>query len=94
MDKQTKKELIFEIREAFAEIFEPANEKWVKQETLIENFQCFSKEWIKQYGSSLPRTRASVTDKNGETHRTSWVYPVHKINRMIADGSIKNLQIN
>ena len=74
------------------EAFEMYREEWLTADKLVQVYGCFSKGWIKSYGHTLPRTQAIVKDKEG-MHRSSWVYPRHKIARMIADGKIKDLKI-
>ena len=64
-------------------------EKYITADELCEQFQMFSKGWLKAYGDRLPRQRAEVMDEGVKVSR--WAYPQHKIARMIQDGSIKEL---
>ena len=92
MDKLLRIEIINEVKRSMQEALEVANERWIYGEELSKQFQMFSPSWLKAYGHLLPRTRAEVTDKNGNKTGTRWCYPQHQIARMIADGSIKSLQ--
>lgn len=52
-------------------------------------------EYQEQYvtGEELTRTQAIVSDEaDGREHQTGWGYALHKISRMVADGSIKELR--
>ena len=37
------------------------------------------------------RTRVEWTDENGAEHFQGWLYPLHEILEMVADGRIKQL---
>lgn len=93
IDKKTKDSIALLIKNTIRQVSEAENEKWLSAEQLIEQFACFSRTWLKAYGHLLPRTQAVVTDINGEQIRTHWCYPLHKIQHMIQDGSIKELQL-
>ena len=41
----------------------------------------------------LPRTQAIVVDRNNVEVATGWVYPLHKIQRMMMNGEIKELKV-
>ena len=65
----------------------------VTGEELTRQFGFISKDWLKRYGHLLPRTQAIVSDEaDGREHQTGWGYALHKISRMVADGSIKELR--
>lgn len=87
MDKLLRTEIVSEVKRSMAEALEVANERWLTADELCEQFGLFTPGWIKTYGDRLPRQRA-VVDK---TTKTRWAYPQHKIARMIADGSIRDL---
>jgi hypothetical protein len=89
MDRVLRAEIVAEVRRSMTEILEVANEKWLTGEELCKQFQMFSPGWLKAYGERLPRQRAEVQD--GETKASRWAYPMHKIARMINDGTIKDL---
>jgi hypothetical protein len=89
MDRVLRAEIVAEVKRSMAEILEVANEKWLTGEELCKQFQMFSPGWLKAYGERLPRQRAEVQD--GGTKASRWAYPMHKIARMIQDGTIKEL---
>jgi hypothetical protein len=89
MDRVLRAEIVAEVRRSMTEILEVANEKWLTGEELCKQFQMFSPGWLKAYGERMPRQRAEVQD--GGTKASRWAYPMHKIARMINDGTIKDL---
>lgn len=89
MDRILRQEILKEFRQAM----EGLNEKYVTAETLCEHVETLTPQWLKRYGSCLPRTRVEWTDKDGVHHTQSFIYPLHKIIGMIEDGSIKDLII-
>ena len=91
MDKKLREEIMAEVKMVMMMTLEDAEEKWLSGEQLTEQFGCFTKAWLKSYGSTLPRTQAVITGDDGMEHRSGWCYPMHKINRMLMDGSIKRL---
>lgn len=92
MRREEMMELKSVIRLAMEESMELYDERWITGEELCKQFQMFSKDWLKRYGHALQRRQAVVTDEQGNRHRTSWVYPQHKIARMIANGEIRELR--
>ena len=68
-------------------------EVWLSKEEFLKQFGMFTDDWLKRYGETLPRVQALVIDKNGEEHGTRWAYPRNKVQRMIMDGSIKQLNV-
>lgn len=91
MDKQFKAQILAEVRAAVTATLEMSEEKWLTGDQLAEQFGCFSPSWIAHHGELLPRTQMIFEDKEGNEKRSRWCYPMHKINRMLADGSIKEL---
>ncbi len=87
--KLFEEKIIAIFRKIIYEILEVENEKWISGENLCEQFQMFSKGWLKAYGDRLPRQRAEVMDDGVKVSR--WAYPQHRIARMIQDGTIKEL---
>jgi len=83
----------FTLQKCLREWKDENDEVWLCEDELIKQFQMFSEGWMKAYGKLLPRTRGEVTDENGVVHVTRWTYPRNKIQRMIAEGSIKQLRI-
>ena len=90
MDKQLRAEIVAEVKRGMEECLEVANERWLSADELCNQFQMFSPSWIKTYGHQLPRQRVEVTTQSGRVS-TRFAYPQHRIARMIADGSIKDL---
>ena len=80
------------IRRCINEVRDENEEVWLSKDELLKQFGMFSDEWLKRYGETIPRTQAIVTEADGESHATRWAYPRNKIQRMIADGSIKQLR--
>lgn len=72
---------------------EATEEKWLTADQLIAQFGCFTTDWLKRYGHLLPRTKVSVLKADEVVRETKWCYPMHKINRMLQDGSIRNLTL-
>ena len=68
-------------------------EVWLSKEEFLKQFGMFTDDWLKKYGETLPRTPATVIDKNGAEHSTRFAYPRNKIQAMIRDGRIKQLSI-
>ena len=93
IDKLFKLELFKVVENIIMKAMETYNEKWVTGKQLSESFACFGQQWLKDYGSSLPRTHAVVVDKFGNKHEGPWVYPLHKIQRMVMNGEIKKLTV-
>ena len=67
-------------------------ERWLTAEQLSEYVGVFTKRWLQDHGDMLPRQQPTWMDKNGVEHSTSYLYPLHQIQAMIADGRIKNLK--
>lgn len=88
-----KKELVIEMRNVMMAVMQQNHEQWVTGKQLAAQIGCFNETWLKNYGQSLPRTRAIVTDKQGIQHEGSWIYPLHRIQRMIENDNIKKLKI-
>ena len=93
MDKVLRSEIVAEVKRSMAEVSEMYKEEWLTGEKLGERFQLFNKGWLKAYGHLLPRTQAIVKTADNREHRSSWVYPAHKIARMIANNELKRLAI-
>jgi len=94
MDKQLHMDIMATVRRAMQDLLEESMEVWLSGDELCKQFQMFTPSWLKRYGCRLPRTRAVVTDANGQEHATGWAYPRNKIQRMINDNSIKQLKWN
>ena len=93
MDKLLREEIAGEVKRILTDILEGSKEQWVSGDELGQHISCFSPNWLKMYGRSLPRTRAIVTCKDGSTHQSGFIYPLHKIKRMLANNQVKSLKI-
>ena len=94
MDKMLRIEVVNELRAVMLDVLEASKEQWVSADQLSAQISCFSKQWLKDYGRSLPRTRAIVTDAAGKEHIGAWTYPLHKIQRMLMNNEVKQLKLN
>ena len=89
IDRQLKAMIAATVRDAVKEALEGIEERWVSEEELTERFACFTPWWLRHNGKYLPRTKVTVVDSDGVEHPTKgWCYPIHKINRMMMDGSL------
>lgn len=93
MNIELRREIAQEVRAAMVDVNEIYREEWLTADQLSKRIGCFTKSWLKAYGQALPRTHASVVDPDGNEAKTSWVYPLHKIQRMIMEGKIERLQV-
>ena len=96
MDKILRAEVNATIRQTLLEVLEVANEEWLTKEQLCEHFPMFTPSWIKTFGekSAIPRERISVQSEDGSGVRSRFMYPKHKINRLIAEGYFRNIVID
>ena len=90
MDAMMRAEIVATVRETMREVLEVAEEVYVTPEQLAERISFLPLEWIRRNGELLPRECASVV-ANGREVQTRYGYPLHKIERMIAEGKLKNL---
>ena len=68
--------------------YEVMNEVWLTAAKLSEQIQFFSKSWLEDYGHLLPREHVQYEDEHGVVHKTSWCYPLHRIQRMIVEDKL------
>ena len=92
MDKQTKVEIKAVVREAVQQALEVYEERWLTDAEMEQYVSVMTKRWLRDHGHMLPRTPIEWTDKQGKRHATSYLYPLHQIQAMIADGRIKDLK--
>ena len=71
--------------------YEMYNEKYVTGAELCEQIAMFSPNWLENFGWKLPRERIEVTGDDGKTRVTRWGYPLHHIQRMIAEGRMRSI---
>ena len=93
MEKDLRKAIAAEVRAAVIETMARMEERWLTADELCKHFGMLSKEWLKEYGDTLPRQRVTVEHADGTTHRTRWAYPMHAINQMILEGKVKHLKV-
>lgn len=93
MDKLLRAEIVGEVKRILIDILEGSKEQWVSGDELGKHISCFTPNWLKMYGRSLPRTRAIVSCKDGSSHQTGFIYPLHKIQRMVATNQVKSLKM-
>ena len=91
MDKQTKVEIKVVVRDAIREAMECYQERWLTDAEMSQYVSVMTKRWLRDHGHMLPRTQIEYTDGTGR-HSSSYLYPLHKIQAMIADGRIKELR--
>jgi hypothetical protein len=70
------------------EAYETYNEKWVTGRTLGEYIETMTAAWLKSYGNRLPRRRTVMKTDDGKSVSSPFVYPLHRIQRMIENNEI------
>ena len=93
MDRILRAEIVAEVRKTVAEAMEMYQEQWLTSDQLMQRFGFITKDWPKKYGETLPRERMEVIDVDGELRCSRWGYPLHKIQRMIAERQHKRLHV-
>lgn len=94
MDSLLRKEITSQVSQVVADAMEVYGERWVSGDTLQQHCEIFTRSWLKAYGKCLPRTQAAVQLEDGSVKRTKWIYPLHKIIKMVENGQIKQLSVN
>ena len=92
MDRQLKAEVVATVKRAVAEAMEVYSERWITDKELSQYISVMTQRWLRDHGDMLPRTQVEWTDKQGIGHVTSYLYPLHQIQAMLADGRIKELK--
>ena len=91
LDRQLRAEIIAEVSKVIREAYETYNEKWLKASEVAEHISIMTDRWLESHGEMLPRTPIEWDDAKGH-HVTSYLYPLHRLQAMIADGRIKELK--
>jgi hypothetical protein len=91
LDIETRNAIAAAVKEAQMEAAEMYNEKYVTGAQLCEQISMFTPNWLDNYGWKLTRERIEVTDDSGKPRSTHWGYPLHHIQRMIAEGKMRSL---
>lgn len=87
IDPATREALVGTIRENF----EMYNEVYVTPAELCKQICMFTPKWLERHGHRLPREHFEVKDEDGVITRTRWGYPLHQIQRMIAEGKLRDM---
>lgn len=97
MDRELRSEIVALVggitEKVQREHWELYHEEWVTPKELCKRIGCFNAGWMKSYARTLPRTQPIVLDENNVEHYGSWIYPLHKIQRMVMEGKIKQLRM-
>lgn len=91
LDPMLRAEIVATVRETMREVLEGADEIYVTPEQLSERISFLPIEWIRRNGYLLPRECAIVM-VGGKPRKTNDGYPLHKIQRMIREGKLKELE--
>jgi hypothetical protein len=91
LDKETREAIAAAVRAAQIEASEMYDERYVTGKELCQQIAMFSQNWLENFGWKLPRERIEVVDDSGERRVTRWGYPLHQIQRMIAEGRMRSL---
>lgn len=91
MDKKLKEEIVATVLKAQMEAAEMYNERYVTGAELCKQISMFTPNWLENFGWKLPRERIEVTDDAGKLRATRWGYPLHAIQRMIAEGRMRRM---
>ena len=92
MEKQLRVEIVAEVKRSVEKAMEVYNEVWLTDDLLADHISLMTKRWLRDHGDMLPRTPIEWTDKKGEKHSSSYLYPLHRIQAMMNDGRIKELR--
>ena len=92
LDRQLRRDIAAEVAVAVRETLAKLEERWLTAEQVCEHF-AIAKEWLDNYGETLPRETFIVETLDGKKHVSRWKYPMHEINQMIMDGKMKKLKV-
>lgn len=91
LDQETRNAIAEAIKQAQMEVAEMYEEKYVTGAELCKQIAMFSPNWLECFGWKLPRERIEVMGDDGQKRVTRWGYPLHHIQRMIAEGRMRDL---
>lgn len=91
MDTQLRKDIASAVESAVRDTISKMEERWLTGKQVCEHF-AIAPEWLKEYGDTLPREPFIVETLDGKKHVSTYKYPMHKINQMIADGMMRKLK--
>jgi hypothetical protein len=92
MDRLLRAVIVAELRRAMEESEEMYGEQLVSGKELCKQVQCITASFLDEFGNTLPRERARVWKDGIAVRTTNWVYPLHRIKRMIARSELKELR--
>ncbi len=87
-------EIVGEVRRAMREVMEQAEEKWISGKELSATFSFFNANFLRYHGHLLPREHVRIAASDGSYKTTGWGYPLHKIERMVAEGQFREIEWN
>ena len=91
IDRQLRKDIASAVESAVRDTLAKMEERWLTGKQVCEHF-AIAKEWLEEYGDTLPREPYVVETLDGKKHVSNYKYPMHKINQMIADGKMRKLK--
>ena len=91
MDRLLRAEIVATVKRSVMEAMETYDERWLTAKELGSYISVMTARWLQDHGDLLPRTQIEYTDAEGR-HSSSWLYPLHRIQAMMADGRIKELK--
>ena len=74
------------IEKAVLRVLNGQQEEWVTGKELSEKIPIFTQDFIKKYGSVLPREKMEYYGQDGEICETRYMYPLHALNVMVQKG--------
>lgn len=94
LDKNTREAIANAVSNNIQSAMEVYKEEWLTSTELCKHFGMFTKDWLKEYGHTIPRERLEVHDASGQLIRTShWAYPLHRIQRWLNERNNVNIII-
>ena len=73
------------------EKYEMYEERWVTATELSRQIAMFTPDWMEKYADRLPRERMEMKTEEGRIRTTRWCYPLHQIERELAEGSYRRM---
>ena len=87
LDVATRRAIVEAVNEAIAQRMEEEQEVWLTAKQLHEHFAPLTANWLTRFGHCLPRSYVKGT-RGTEVRHGHWLYPKHKISRMLANGEL------
>lgn len=89
LDTTTRRLIAKAIEQGISAKMETYNEKWITEVELCKELPSFTLSWLKEYGQKVPRERVNVCRNGVMIPTKKWMYPLHKIKRMLAEGNFR-----